>query len=87
MCEINPKHKMIMRLEFFTSNPNLSKEGWEQLVAEKALAMEMLGNMDGQLRVHIHEVPPKIMTHGRSVDCPMVQRGEWTRCMGHEVIE
>lgn len=55
MCEINPKHKKIMRLEFFTSNPNTTQEEFEQLVAEKALAMEMLANMDGQLRCHVHE--------------------------------
>lgn len=27
----------------------------------------------------------RTMTHGNSADCPNVQRGEWSRCFGHEV--
>ncbi len=56
MCEINPKHTKILRLEFFTSNPITTQEEFEKMVAERALAMEMLANADGQIRCHIHEV-------------------------------
>ena len=56
MCEINPRHTKIFRLEFFTSNPNATKEEFEQMVMERALQMEMMANADGQLRCHIHEV-------------------------------
>lgn len=55
MCEINPRHTKILRLEFFTSAPNMSAEEFEQIVAEKCLNMEMLANEDGRIRCHVHE--------------------------------
>jgi len=55
MCEINPKHTKILRLEFFTADPNMKKEEFEQIVAETALAMEMDANKDFRIRCHIHE--------------------------------
>lgn len=54
MCEINPVHKKVLRLEFFTSDSRCTEEKFERLVAERALAMEMLGNARGDLRVHVH---------------------------------
>lgn len=54
MCEINPKHTKILRLEFFTSH-NLSQEEFEQIVAGKVLDMEMMANTDGRIRCHVHE--------------------------------
>ena len=55
MCEINPKHTKIMRLEFFTSQ-DVPEEEFLQNVMEKALKMEMLANADGSLRCHVHDV-------------------------------
>lgn len=56
MCELNPKHTKILRLEFFTSQ-DVSEEAFLQNVAEKALQMEMLANADGTIRCHVHEMP------------------------------
>lgn len=55
MCELNPKHVKIYRLEFFTSQA-ISKEEWERLVVEKAIEIEQQLNASGKIRVHIHEV-------------------------------
>jgi hypothetical protein len=56
MCEINPKHTKVFRLEFFTSHP-MTAEEFEQIVARHAVAMEMLANEDGRIRCHVHETP------------------------------
>lgn len=56
MCEINPRHTMIFRMEFFTSDPNISAENFQQLVAGMALGMEMKANESGMIRCHIHEM-------------------------------
>ena len=55
MCEINPKHTKIFRLEFFTSL-NMTKEEFEELVIEHALEMESVANKDARIRCHVHEV-------------------------------
>jgi hypothetical protein len=54
MCEINPKHAKIFRLEFFTSHSMLDKE-FERITAETAIEMEILANSNSKLRCHIHE--------------------------------
>ena len=54
MCEINPKHTKILRLEFFTSL-NMDEELFEAIVANIALGMEMMANTDARIRCHIHE--------------------------------
>ena len=55
MCEINPKHTKILRLEFFTSHEMTELE-FENIVAENVLGMEMIANASGRIRCHIHEV-------------------------------
>jgi hypothetical protein len=55
VCEINPTQTKILRLEFFTSHPTISKEEFEHKVAAVALEMEMLANKSGELRCHIHD--------------------------------
>jgi hypothetical protein len=55
MCEINPKHTKILRLEFFTSSPDMSEEEFLQIVANHAMVMEMKANEDMRIRCHIHE--------------------------------
>lgn len=55
MCEINPKHTKILRLEFFTSHPTMTEEEFEQIVAEKCLEAEMSINQDMRIRCHIHD--------------------------------
>lgn len=59
MCEINAKHKRFFRLEVFTSNPSVSAEEFEAVVAERLLAAEMQLNGDGVIRAHIHEEEDK----------------------------
>ena len=54
MCEINPKHTLIFRLEVYTSNPTMTKEEFLQLVAERLIQAEQDLNKDGKIRVHIH---------------------------------
>ena len=54
MCEINPKHTLIMRLEFFTSAPDMTREEFTQIVTEKCFNMEMKANEDMRIRCHIH---------------------------------
>lgn len=56
MCEINPKHSMYLRLEAFTSNPEMSREEFERKVIQKLLDMETKLNEDGNFRFHIHEL-------------------------------
>jgi hypothetical protein len=56
MCEINPAHKQIFRLEFFTSNPYMTEARWRELVLERLLELEQAFNKTGEIRVHIHEV-------------------------------
>jgi hypothetical protein len=55
MCEINPRHTKILRLEFFTSAPQMTEEEFLDIVARICLAMEMSANSDGRIRCHIHE--------------------------------
>lgn len=55
MCEINPKHTKILRLEFFTSDRDMSKEKFNEIVAVTCLDMEVTANERGFLRCHIHE--------------------------------
>lgn len=55
MCEINPKHTRIFRLEFFTSIPTMTQEEFDKIVIEKALVIEMAINADMRIRCHIHE--------------------------------
>lgn len=55
MCEINPKHAAFFRLEAFTSNPEMTREQFDQAVAERLFAVEQQLNADGALRFHIHE--------------------------------
>ena len=54
MCEINPKHTMILRLEFFTSI-NMTQEKFEEIVCNVVLEMEAMANEDSRIRCHIHE--------------------------------
>lgn len=54
MCEINPRHTKILRLEFFTSH-DMTPEQFENRVAHVVLEQEQLANMDGSIRCHIHE--------------------------------
>jgi hypothetical protein len=55
MCEINPKHTKIFRLEFFTSNSSMTEEEFEAIVLEHALTMEQSANSDMRIRCHIHD--------------------------------
>lgn len=55
MCEINPKHTKILRLEFYTSH-DMTEEEFLAIVMPKALEMEMHANEDGRVRCHVHEV-------------------------------
>lgn len=55
MCAINPKFKKRFTLDVFTSDPEMSKEKFEQLVSEKALKTEMKLNEDMRLRWHVNE--------------------------------
>jgi hypothetical protein len=54
MCEINPKRKQFYRLEFFTAHP-ISQEEWDALVTTRLIVLEGAFNMEGKIRVHIHE--------------------------------
>jgi hypothetical protein len=56
MCEINPKHTKILRLEFFTSHPTMTKEQFEKIVAQHCVKAEMDINKDMRIRCHVHEV-------------------------------
>lgn len=56
MCEINPRHTKIFRLEFFTSAPNMTREEFEEIVTRSAVMMEMGANEDMRIRCHVHEV-------------------------------
>lgn len=56
MCELNPKHTKILRLEFFTSHPKMTKEEFEKIILDKCLEMEMKANEDGRIRCHVHEM-------------------------------
>lgn len=58
MCEINPKHTKILRLEFFTSHI-MTEHEFIEIVAKKALDMEMLANNDGRIRCYVHEMEDK----------------------------
>ncbi len=55
MCEINPKHTRIYRLEVFTSSSEETSEEFEHSVARILLAVEAALNSDGEYRFHIHE--------------------------------
>lgn len=55
MCEINPKHTKILRLEFFTSHPSMTKEQFENRIATIVLETEIGINERGDIRCHIHE--------------------------------
>jgi hypothetical protein len=55
MCELNPAHTLIFRLEVFTSDSSLSNEAFIQMVMERLLKAEQDLNADGAIRVHIHE--------------------------------
>lgn len=54
MCEINPKRKQFFRLEFFTSLP-LTDDQWSALVMERLVLLEQAFNLEGKVRVHVHE--------------------------------
>jgi hypothetical protein len=55
MCEINPKHKALFRLEAYTSDPNISAEQFEVAIAERLLKAEMELNKDSRFRFHVHD--------------------------------
>jgi hypothetical protein len=55
MCEINPTHAAYFKLEAFTSNPKMTREEFDQQVAQKLLEVEMKLNEDGKFRFHIHD--------------------------------
>lgn len=55
MCEINPKHTQIFRLEAFTSNYKTTREEFDREVRERLLEAEIRLNADGKFRFHIHE--------------------------------
>ena len=65
MCEINPQYKKILKLEFFTSDRNMSYEEFEKIVASHALEMEMEANNDMRIRCHVHEMEPE--TEGKRI--------------------
>lgn len=60
MCELNPKHQLFFRLEAFTSNPDETKEQFEQEVAKRLFEAEMELNKDGRYRFHIHTEGPQL---------------------------
>lgn len=59
MCEINPKHTLIMRLEVFTLHPTMTHEEFVARAMDKLLRAEILLNADGRFRFHIHEQEPE----------------------------
>jgi hypothetical protein len=54
MCEINPVHTSIFRLEAFTSDSSMTFEEFENLIAQKLLEVEVELNKDMRFRFHIH---------------------------------
>lgn len=68
MCEINPRHTKILRLEFFTSHPTMTREAFDTIIAEECLAMEMKANQDFRIRCHIHEEHPHAPIHAAVAD-------------------
>lgn len=55
MCEINPKRKYIVQLEFYTAH-EMTDERWNQLTLERILQIEQEFNKTGEIRVHVHEL-------------------------------
>ena len=55
MCEIYPKHAAFFRLEAFTSNPNMSRDEFDNEVLKRVLKVEQQLNADGRFRFHIHD--------------------------------
>jgi hypothetical protein len=55
MCEINPTHTLIFRLEAFTSHPTMTSEEFTSEVMDRLLKTEMDLNADGKFRFHVHE--------------------------------
>ena len=56
MCEINPKHTRIFRLEAFTSHPDMTRDEFDAEVLKKVLDVEQVLNLDGRFRFHVHEM-------------------------------
>lgn len=59
MCEINPAHTLIMRLEAFTSDRRMSKDAFEMEVGQRVMEAEQALNADGKFRFHVHSEEPK----------------------------
>lgn len=57
MCEINPAHTIIFRLECFTSDRKMTAQQFVTQVMTRLLKAEMDLNADGKFRFHIHEMP------------------------------
>lgn len=58
MCAINPKHKKRIIFNFYTSDPNMTKEEFDHLVIKHCLETEIdmnSGNYQGNFRVHVKE--------------------------------
>ncbi len=55
MCAINPRFKKRIVLDVYTSDPNMSKEEFDQLILEKSFATEVELNSDGRLRWHVKD--------------------------------
>lgn len=55
MCAINPAHKKRIIFDVYTSDSEMSKEAFEELVLIKSLATEVRLNKDGRLRWHVKE--------------------------------
>ena len=55
MCAINPVHKKRLILDVYTSDSRLTKEQFNDLVLELALAAEMRLNESMRLRWHVKE--------------------------------
>jgi hypothetical protein len=59
MCELNPAHTKIFRLEAYTSRRDMTEEEFVKLVCEKLIEVEQQLNADFRFRFHIHETEEK----------------------------
>lgn len=55
MCEINPAHTLIFRLEVYTSDKRMTSDEFEKKVYALVFDTEMKLNENYQFRFHIHD--------------------------------
>ena len=55
MCAINPKHRKRIIFDFYTSDPQMTKEAFDKGTLEWASEAEWNLNAHGAYRVHVKE--------------------------------